>query len=89
CVTDVVSGILIGSNTKLPIYTPFGLQVDELLRNDPIRLPIGPMTLARAKKFKEALVGLIQQFWVEQVKINHYLADDKDPSPCNILHEEL
>ena len=30
---------------------------------DPIQVPVGPITRARAKKFKEALNGLIHEIW--------------------------
>ena len=30
---------------------------------DPVQVPVGPVTRARAKKFKEALNGLIQATW--------------------------
>ena len=30
---------------------------------DPIQVPVGPTTRARAKKFKEALNGLIREIW--------------------------
>ena len=39
------------------------LEVDEnqnALPKDPLQVPVGPITRARAKKFKEALNGLIQ-----------------------------
>ncbi|KAL5762849.1 hypothetical protein ACOSP7_019113 [Xanthoceras sorbifolium] len=32
---------------------------------DPIQVPVGPVTRARAKKFKNALSGLIQGIWVQ------------------------
>ena len=32
---------------------------------DPIQVPIGPVTRARAKRFKEGLNGLIQFSWIE------------------------
>ena len=32
---------------------------------DPLHVPIGPITRARAKKFKEALIGLIQDLWAD------------------------
>ena len=32
---------------------------------DPIQVPVGPVTRARAKKFKEALNGLIQATWAQ------------------------
>jgi hypothetical protein len=31
--------------------------------NDPLEVPIGPITRARAKKLKEALNGLVQNIW--------------------------
>ena len=33
---------------------------------DPIQVPNGPITRARAKIFKETLNGLIQSIWVEE-----------------------
>ena len=33
---------------------------------DPIHVPIGPVTWARAKKFKETLNAFIQCIWVEE-----------------------
>ena len=33
--------------------------------SDPIQVPIGPVTRARAKKFKEILSGLIQATWAQ------------------------
>ena len=33
---------------------------------DPIQVPIGPVTRARAKRFKESLNGLIQHIWAEK-----------------------
>ena len=32
---------------------------------DPVQVPVGPVTRARAKKFKEALNGLIQATWAQ------------------------
>jgi len=31
--------------------------------NDPLEVPIGPITRARAKKLQEALNGLVQNIW--------------------------
>ena len=33
---------------------------------DPIQVPIGPITRARAKRFKETLNVLIQHIWAEE-----------------------
>ena len=35
--------------------------------SDPIQVPAGPVTRARAKKFKEALNGLIQGTWAQSI----------------------
>jgi hypothetical protein len=49
-------------------------QVDHTLGNgaeyaqDPLSLPSGPITRLRAKHFKEALNGLIQENWVDSKK---------------------
>ena len=32
---------------------------------DPVQVPIGPITRARAKRFKESLNGLIQHIWAK------------------------
>ncbi|KAE7997511.1 hypothetical protein FH972_002142 [Carpinus fangiana] len=32
---------------------------------DPNQVPIGPVTRARAKKFQNALIGLIQGIWAQ------------------------
>ena len=42
---------------------------------DPVQVPIGLVTRARAKRFKECLSGLIQHIWA---KI--HLCDPKDDS---------
>jgi hypothetical protein len=31
--------------------------------NDPLEVPIGPITRAKAKKLKKALIGLFQNIW--------------------------
>ena len=33
--------------------------------HDPLSVPIGPITRLRAKRFKEALNGLIQEVWAQ------------------------
>ena len=37
------------------------------LIQDPVRVPVGPVTRARAKKFKESLLGLIQEVWNQEL----------------------
>ena len=36
--------------------------------SDPIQVPVGPVTRARPKKLKEALNGLIQATWAQQIR---------------------
>ncbi|KAH1064160.1 hypothetical protein J1N35_029147 [Gossypium stocksii] len=52
--------ILNGPNTKLSMPIAFGLKDEENSRENPIEIPIELMTRARSKKFKEAMMGLIQ-----------------------------
>ena len=37
--------------------------------SDPIQVSIGPVTRARAKKFKDALIGLIQATWSQAIAL--------------------
>ena len=46
---------------------------------DPVQVPIGPVTRARAKRFKESLNGLIQHIWAK----NH-LCGPNDNSTCDL-----
>ena len=45
--------------------------IDESTTNkwnvDPIKVPVGPITRAQVKKFKETLNGLIHNIWVEVI----------------------
>ena len=43
---------------------------------DPIQVPIGPVTRARAKKFKETLNAFIQCIWAEESSWR-FKGDDK------------
>ncbi|KAH1114103.1 hypothetical protein J1N35_007481 [Gossypium stocksii] len=75
-----------GSNAKLPYFQIKGLLIDGFSKNDPIELPIGPMTRTRAKRLKEALSGLIQQIRAERQKPKLCWAPKDIPSPSNVLH---
>ncbi|GMN54879.1 hypothetical protein TIFTF001_024003 [Ficus carica] len=53
---------------------------------DPILVPIGPVTRARAKKLKDALMGLIQETWSQAIAwrpIEGITSDDQ-PNKCVI-----
>ena len=54
--------------------------------SDPILVPIGPVTRARAKKFKDALTGLIRATWSQAIAwrpIEGITSDDQ-PNKCVI-----
>ncbi|GMN58163.1 hypothetical protein TIFTF001_027259 [Ficus carica] len=54
--------------------------------SDPVQVPIGPITRARAKKFKDALNGLIQATWSQAIawrSIEGITSDDR-PNKCVI-----
>ncbi|GMN48249.1 hypothetical protein TIFTF001_017440 [Ficus carica] len=53
---------------------------------DPVQVPVGPVTRARAKKFKDALNGLIRATWSQAIvwrPIEGITSDDK-PNKCVI-----
>ncbi|KAH1082790.1 hypothetical protein J1N35_022551 [Gossypium stocksii] len=57
---------------------------------DPIELPMRPITRARAKRFKEAISGLIDQVWGETVAGLIDRAWACTPCiPCNLLQAKL
>ena len=54
--------------------------------SDPIQVPIGPVTRARAKKFKDALSGLIQATWSQAIAWRPIegITCDNQPNKCMI-----
>ncbi|KAH1114330.1 hypothetical protein J1N35_007708 [Gossypium stocksii] len=56
----------------------------------PMELPTGPITRARAKKFKEAVAALIDRVWGETVVgfIERSWANNLS-APCNFLQAHL
>ena len=42
-------------------------QVVSSASSDPLLIPSGPITKARAKRFKEAFNGLIKDIWAKQI----------------------
>jgi hypothetical protein len=58
--------MLVGSHQR--VFKPFILGFDGdqgTTSKDFIQVPIGPVTRARAKKFKDVLNGLIQELWAQ------------------------
>lgn len=57
---------------------------------DQVQVPIGPVTRARAKKFKEVLNGLIQVAWAQVNQANSWRTIEQDPSEqqgiINMIH---
>ena len=57
---------------------------------DQVQVPIGPVTRARAKKFKEVLNGLIQEAWAQVNQANSWRTIEHDPSEqqgiINMIH---
>ncbi|PPS05633.1 hypothetical protein GOBAR_AA15016 [Gossypium barbadense] len=57
---------------------------------EPLKLPLGLISRARAKSFKEAILALVDQIWGETV-VGHI--DRPWTSqlgvPCNLLHQNL
>ncbi|GMN71594.1 hypothetical protein TIFTF001_055550 [Ficus carica] len=54
--------------------------------SDPVLVSIGPVTRARAKKFKDALTGLIRASWSQAIAwrpIEGFISDNQ-PNKCVI-----
>jgi hypothetical protein len=49
-----------GGNSKIDVSS---LNDEDNVLNDDLKLPQGPITRSRAKKFKEALQGLMKSVW--------------------------
>ena len=41
--------------------------MEQVVSSDPLLIPSGPITRARAKRFKEALNGLTKDIWAKQI----------------------
>ncbi|GMN48100.1 hypothetical protein TIFTF001_017285 [Ficus carica] len=54
--------------------------------SDPIQVPIGPVTRARTKKFKDALIGLIRATWSQAIAWRPIegITSDNQPNKCVI-----
>ena len=68
----------------------FDEDIKAIKSHDPIQVPIGPVTRARAKKFKEVLNGLIQEAWAEANQSYSWRTIRLDPSEqhriINMIH---
>ena len=54
--------------------------------SDPILVPIGPVTRARAKKFKDTLMGLIRATWSQAIALRPIegITSDDQANKCVI-----
>ena len=52
---------------------------------DPLHVPVGPITRARAKRFKEALNGLIQDTWADSELLKSKISPHEDQGLINII----
>ena len=52
---------------------------------DPIQVPIGPVTRARAKRFKNELSGLIQDIWAQTYTWRPIEGDERISKPITSL----
>jgi hypothetical protein len=65
---------------------PFEERGDDVIQapNDPLEVPVGPVTRLRAKRFKEAFNGLLQDTWVK-VEFKRVL-NNKEQAMINLIH---
>ena len=52
---------------------------------DPLYVPVGPITKARSKKIKEAINGLIQEIWVDSNVGHSKLGPKEDEGVINLI----
>ena len=53
--------------------------------NDPLLVPVRPITRAISKKIKEALNGLIQEIWVDSNVGHSKLGSKEDEGVINLI----
>ena len=52
---------------------------------DPLHVPVGPITRARARRFKEALNGLIQDTWADSKLLKPKISPHEDQGLINVI----
>ena len=52
---------------------------------DPLYVPVGPITKARSKNIKEAINGLIQEIWVDSNVGHSKLGPKEDDGVINLI----
>jgi hypothetical protein len=65
---------------------PFEERGDDAIQpsKDPLKVPVGPVTRLRAKKFKEAFNGLLQETWAK-VDLKR-ICNNKEQVLINLIH---
>ncbi|KAK5802805.1 hypothetical protein PVK06_030428 [Gossypium arboreum] len=57
---------------------------------DPLELPVGPITRARAKRFKDATIALVDRVWGETVAgLLESSWTSKPSKPCILLQAQI
>ena len=54
-------------------------------QRDPLHVLVGPITRARAKRFKEALNGLIQDTWADSELLKSKMSPHEDQGLINTI----
>ena len=67
------------------LYRPTCDEIKGATSRDPLQVPAGPITRARAKRFKEALNGLIQDTWADSEVSKSKMSPHEDPGLINII----
>ena len=70
------------------IFCLFVLTYDEnkgAAPRDPLHVPVGPITRARAKRFNEALNGLIQDSWANSELLKSKMSPLEDQGLINVI----
>ena len=78
-----LSSFDIGDDSRL---NPFEERGDDAIQpsKDPLEVPVGPVTRLRAKKFKEAFNGFLQDIWAKvDFKI---ICNNKEQALINLIH---
>ena len=57
----------------------------EATQRDPLHVPVGPITRAKAKRFKEALNGLIQDTWADSELLKSKMSPHEDQGLTNVI----
>ena len=55
------------------------------IRKDPLQVPFGTITRAKARRFKDAINGLIQDTWADSELLKSKMSPHEDQGLINII----